>query len=88
MTNEEVSAVLRDCQQFWIKWRDHVPAAESDTWEEINWEASRIILKYGKRQRNGAFDGEMKQEEEYAVGKLVFWFLDELEQRSKDKLHG
>lgn len=85
MTNEEVSAVLRDCQQFWIKWRDHVPAAESEIWEEINREASQIILKYGKCRRNGAFKGGMKQEEEYVAGELVFWFLDELNQRSKGK---
>lgn len=84
MTNEEVSAVLRDCQQFWIKWRDHVPAAESEIWEEINREASQIILKYGKCRRNGAFNGEMKQEEEYVAGELVFWFLDELYRRSKE----
>ena len=79
MTNEEVSAVLRDCQQFWIKWRDHVPAAESEVWEEVNREASQIVLKYGKKRGNGG----VNQAEEYVAGEIVFWFLDELERRSK-----
>ena len=83
MTNEEVSAVLRGCQQFWIRWRNDIPFPESDKWQEITKEVAQIIEKYGKYNAERAVDGMLKHKEEYVAGPLVFWFLDEVERRSK-----
>ena len=38
---------------------------------------------YGKYNAERAVDGMLKHKEEYVAGPLVFWFLDEVERRSK-----
>lgn len=84
MTNEVVTEVLKDCQKFWIRWRNDIPLPESDKWQEITGEAAQIIKKYGKYKVVRAVDGLLEHKEEYVAGSLVFWFLDELERRSRE----
>lgn len=49
MTNEQVTDLLRDCQQFWKKWRD-VPLpyhGEGEKWMPVLDEAVAICQKHG-----------------------------------------
>lgn len=69
MTNDTIKMLLNDTHNdFFRKWRDRVPAPDSDDWDEIVQETSRLMEKYGNNQR---------------ANQIILWFLDELDERSK-----
>ena len=73
MTNEQVTNLLKDCQKFWFKHRDHPPAlhGERDQWHQlVNDEALRIIEAYGDTDH---------------VFRLVSFFVEELHLRAEER---
>lgn len=84
MTNKEVSEALKDVQQFWIRWRDQIPSAESDQWEDVIKEAYGIKEKYGKQAVPVWDGGDLVYKQEFVVGALVDWFMNELEAREQE----
>lgn len=69
MTNDTIKALFNDTHNgFFRKWRDRVPAPDSDDWERIVREAGQLMEKYGHDQR---------------AKQIILWFLDELDTRSK-----
>lgn len=85
MTNEEVTAILKDCQQFWIKWRDRIAPPESEIWIKVNEEIWKIIQRYGKHWVYKEVDKKLERVEEYVAEPVALWFLNELDRRSKGK---
>lgn len=81
MKNEEVAALLKDAQHFWMKWRDNVPNADSDTWDVITGEACEIINRYGSRKVKKNQDGSVIAVEEKLAEPIIFFFLDLLRER-------
>lgn len=71
MTNQEVTSLLRDVQKLWQKWRD-VPLeffGDADKWDEILYEANRILADHGSTDH---------------VYNVVGFFVDELHERSRE----
>lgn len=83
MTNIEVASALKEVQQFWVRWRDNIPHAESDQWEDVIKEAYGIKEKYGKHAVPVWENGNLVSRQEYVVGPLVDWFRYELESRER-----
>ena len=72
MTNDTIKALFNDTHNgFFRKWRDRVPAPDSDDWEEIVREAGRLMEKYGHNQQ---------------ANQIILWFLDELDERSRQQV--
>ncbi|PST30576.1 hypothetical protein [Enterocloster lavalensis] len=93
MDNEAVAAVLKDVQQFWLKWRDRVPKRESEQWDVLIGEANVIKERYGTHLVR-KWEGPIPtMEEEPVAAPIVNWFVDELEAREraaygKREIHG
>lgn len=69
MTNDTIKMLLNDTHNgFFQKWRDRVPAPDSDEWDDIVHETGQLMEKYGHNQK---------------ALQIIFWFLDELNERSK-----
>lgn len=87
MDNEAVAAVLKDVQQFWLKWRDRVPKRESEQWDVLIGEANVIKERYGTHLVRKWEGPTPTMEEEPVAAPIVNWFMDELEARER-KLYG
>lgn len=83
MDNETVAAVLKEAQRFWLKWRDRVPARDSEQWNELSNEAGMIKQKYGARMVRKWEGSTPTMEEEPVAAPIVNWFMDELEARER-----
>lgn len=47
LSNHELMAINNDIYNgFWRKYRDQVPEAQSEDWDQIKQEAGRLIQKY------------------------------------------
>ena len=93
MDNETVAAVLKEAQRVWLKWRDRVPARDSEQWNELSNEAGMIKQKYGARMVRKWEGPTPTMEEEPVAAPIVNWFMDELEAREraaygKREIHG
>ena len=93
MDNEAVAAVLKDVQQFWLKWRDRVPKRESEQWDVLIGEANVIKERYGTHLVRKWEGPSPTMEEEPVAAPIVNWFVDELEAREraaygKREIHG
>ncbi len=83
MDNETVTAVLKETQRFWLKWRNRVPARDSEQWDELLNEVGMIKQKYGTRMVR-KWEGPIPTiEEEPVAAPIVNWFMDELEAREQ-----
>ncbi len=83
MDNETVAAVLKEAQRFWFKWRDRVPARDSEQWDELSSEAGMIKQKYGTCMVRKWEGPTPTMEEEPVAAPIVNWFMDELEARER-----
>lgn len=71
MSNQEVTALLKDAQAFWFRWRDNVPDfSDIDKWDVVLKEANQIADDHG---------GSVH------VTDLMVWFCTELHERSKER---
>ena len=69
MDNNEIRALLNDAHNiFFHKWRDRVPEPDSEKWEDVLCDVCGLLKKYEGNER---------------AKKMILWFLDELDERSR-----
>ena len=83
MDNETVAAVLKEAQRFWLKWRDRVPARDSEQWDELSSEAGMIKQKHGTWMIRKWEGPTPTMEEEPVAAPIVNWCMEELEARER-----
>lgn len=70
MENDTIRSLLNDAHNiFFRKWRDRVPEPDSEEWDSIVTEVCELEKKYGNNER---------------ANRLILWFLDELDERSRN----
>ena len=84
MTNRDISSIFNEVyNQFWMKWRDNVPARGSIDWDILMGEAEIIKLRHGTHLVRKWEGPVPTMEEEPVAAPIVNWFMDELEARER-----
>lgn len=70
LSDKEISELFQDAyHKFWKKWRGNVPAQGSDNWDElVKKDVYSLLEKY-------------HHDEQAKI--IIFWFMDQLDARSK-----